>query len=184
MVKKFLFVLCLVFLLSPSMSTAWEGKVIGVKDGRTVIVFDGNNPPVSVGLKGVRLAGQKDRDRDAMEFISRMVFNKRVEIKDEVRADGGSVTGEVLMRDGKSLNAELLKQDFARDGGQAATPVAVDQSPRETYSPAPVYPAKPSREYSSSSKTQNAGPSPAAGVRKWRDKDGNIHFSGTVGGRD
>jgi endonuclease YncB( thermonuclease family) len=183
MVKIALFALCFMALLFPSFSNAgWEGKVIGVRDGGTIIVFDGKNPPVTVRLNGVTEAGA-----DAKHFLAETTFGKMVKVENEIRGDDGGVSAEVIMPDGKSLNKELLRQGFTRHDGQkkdsavSAAPLKALPPDQEAHQPV----SEISGAGDSISNAQQYGePPPVPGVRKWRDKRGNIHFSGTVGAKD
>ncbi len=185
MLKKSLLALFLSLLAVPSLSPAWEGKVIGIKDCRAIIVFDGMNLPVAVLLEG--LERTKTCPQGAKQFVSDSVFGKKVEVKDGKKAEGG-VVAEVIMPDGKSLNRELLKQDFMRYAGREAP---VDASPKtpETISPpsqrhTPLPSPKSAKKDSPSTAKQYRETSAVPGIRKWRDKNGNIHFSGTAGGKE
>jgi endonuclease YncB( thermonuclease family) len=185
MLKKSIFALSLMVLLFPSLPAAgWQGKVIGIKDCRTIIVFDGTNLPVTVLLKGMERT--KRCPQEAKQFVAEAVFGKKVEIKDERKA-GGDVVAEVIMEDGKSLNKELLRQGFMRHSNQAV-PVAASPKPTAAPPPAPGgHESVASPEFAKKSSSQSAGQyresSAVPGVRKWRDKKGNIHFSGSVGGK-
>ncbi len=181
MLRKFLFAPFLMVLALPSFSGAWEGKVIGVKDCGTIIVFDGTNPPVSVHLQGIYKP--KECPQGARQFVLDSAFGKKVEVKDEKKTDDG-VIAEAVMPDGKSLNKELLRQDFMRNAGRPV-PAAVSPKPAAALSPAQEghrpAPSSASQERVASPVVgQDRKPSSSPGVRKWKDKDGNIHFSGTV----
>lgn len=185
MLKKSLFALFLSLLAVPSFSAAWEGKVIGIKDCRAIIVYDGTNLPVAVFLEGMEQT--KTCPRGAKQFVSDSVFGKKVEVKDGEKAEGG-VVAEVIMPDGKCLNRELLRQDFMRCAGREAP---IDSSPEatETISPSSqtrtLFPSpKSAKKDSPSTAKQYRETSVVRGIRKWRDKNGNIHFSGTVGGKE
>ena len=185
MLKKSLFALFLSLLAVPSLSAAWEGKVIGIKDCRAIIVYDGTNLPVAVFLEGMEQA--KTCPRGAKQFVSDSVFGKKVEVKDGKKAEGG-VLAEVIMPDGKSLNRELLRQDFMHYDGRKA-PVAASPKTPETISPPyqthTSLPSPQSAKKDSPSGAQQCRETSAVhGIRKWRDKNGNIHFSGTVGGKE
>lgn len=175
MFKKSLFALFMIGLVLPSISFSWEGKVIGLRGCRAVIVFDGKNFPVTVFLRGVDPA--KTCPQGARQFVSGAVFGKQVEVKDEQKTEGG-VAAEVMMEDGKSLNKELLKQDFMRNAAPIKMSEKVPSASRaEASQPSP----RSARKAPSSAVQQSGELSAAPGVRKWRDKDGNIHFSGIAG---
>jgi hypothetical protein len=182
MFKKFLLVLFLTLLAVPSFG--WEGKVIGIRDCHAIVVFDGTNLPVTVFLEGVDQA--RGCPPGAGRFVSKSVFYKQVEVKDERKTDGG-IVAEVVMQGGKSLNKELLQQDFMRHEGRE-TPVAAmpqsDESPGPAQeAPEPAASSESAKKDSSPAAEQYREPSPVSGVRRWRDEDGNIHFSGTVRGK-
>jgi endonuclease YncB( thermonuclease family) len=179
--KRSLFVFCFMSMLLLSFSGAdWEGKVIGVRDGRTIIVFDGKNPPVSVRLNGVTGDGT-----DAKRFLSETIFGKMVKVENEKRENDGGLSAEVIMPDGKSLNTELLKQGFMqRTGQEKGSPVQLETLLSVGGGSSPAASEKSAKKDPPSAAQHCNEPSPATGVRKWRDKQGNIHFSGTVGEMD
>ena len=185
MLKKSLCALCFIIPMLSSFSDAgWEGKVIGVRDGETIIVFDGKNPPVPVRLNDVAGAGA---DVSAKEFVSGTVFGKRVRVENEKRGDDGAVVAEIIMPGGTSLNEILRRRDarleIGRDKSVSATKPS-GASPARNPVQTPAAFSSSSKKYSSPAAQQFTEPPPVSGVRTWRDREGNVHFSGTVGEKD
>ena len=180
MLKKTLFAFCLMSLMLPAFSFAgWEGKVIGVRDGETIIVFDGKNPPVSVRLNDEAGAGT-----GAKEFVSESVFGKMVKVENEKKGDDGAVVAEIIMPDGKSLNEKLRRQYSKREIRQekpVPAPKSSEVSPHQSPVQTPSASSNSAKKYSLPPADRLSEPSPVPGVRTWRDSEGNIHFSGTVG---
>ncbi|WP_347158556.1 thermonuclease family protein [Pontibacter chitinilyticus] len=93
-------------------STAGD-KVVGVKDGDTIVLLR-NGEEETVRLYGVdtpektQAYGQK-----AKQFTSDMVFGKTVQLIVKNKDRYGRTVGTIILADGRSLNAELVRNGYA-----------------------------------------------------------------------
>lgn len=91
---------------------AWEATVVGVKDGDTIVVWDGKEQ-TTIRLEGVDAPEHNQAfGEKAKQFTSSMVFGKKVRIDGKQKDKYGRTIGEVYVGD-KSLNDELLIAGFA-----------------------------------------------------------------------
>lgn len=117
-------VLCLV-LLAPALASAWEGDVVRVSDGDTVVVErvdeNGVKERVSVRLYGIDAPERQGSDWDAQpycntsrRFVAELLVSGRVSVMDLGRDKYGRTIGGVIsLPDGKVLQEELLKAGLA-----------------------------------------------------------------------
>ena len=103
-----------VLVVSPSLSWAWSGMVVGVTDGDTIKVMGTHNKQVKIRLYGIDTPEKGQAfGKKAKQFTSGMVFGKIVEV-DPVTVDRyGRTIALVYDTDGKSLNEELVRAGFA-----------------------------------------------------------------------
>ena len=97
-------------LLLPSVALAWQGKVVEVTDGDTLVVQKGNTE-VDVRLYGVDTPESDQHfGTKATRFAARLAGNERVEIDQKDRDQYGRVVGLVYIEgDEECLNEELLR---------------------------------------------------------------------------
>lgn len=103
----------LLFLFLPSSLLAWQGKVIHITDGDTVVVLKGNSQ-VDVRLYGIDCPekGQPYGHR-AKEFTSDMAALKNVEVKiKDIDRYERTVALVYIEGDGECLNEELIKAGY------------------------------------------------------------------------
>jgi len=86
---------------------AFEGKVVGVADGDTLVVLDGTTQ-VRVRLHGIDCPERGQAfGSAARRLASSLAFGKTVTVKGRGRDRYGRLLGEVVLPDGRSLNREL-----------------------------------------------------------------------------
>ena len=114
MVRKSVYVLyrLVVLLLSPSIASAWSGKVVGVIDGDSITVLhDGRQEQIRLWGIDCPEKGQ-DFGSKAKHATSILVFGKMVDV-DPVTTDRYGRT-VALVRVGHTLvNEELIRQGLA-----------------------------------------------------------------------
>jgi micrococcal nuclease len=113
--QYFRFLFLLVFLLACRENRTQENgyKVIGVKDGDTIVLLQ-NNQPVTVRLYGVDCPEKKqDFGTQAKNFTSGLASGKYVTLISKGSDRYGRTIGEIILPDGKSLNKELVANGFA-----------------------------------------------------------------------
>jgi len=109
--RRIFFCLILVLIL-PSLTWAWQGKVVGISDGDTITVLH-NNKGEKVRLYGIDTPEKRqDFGNRAKQFTSNMVFGKYVEV-DPVTKDRYSRTVGLVYINGQCLNEELVRAGFA-----------------------------------------------------------------------
>ena len=109
----FLFILILLFACRDQKTAENGYKVIGVKDGDTIVLLQ-NNQPVTVRLYGVDCP-EKNQDfgTQAKNFTSQLAFGKYVNLISKGSDRYGRTIGEIILPDGKSLNQELVANGYA-----------------------------------------------------------------------
>ena len=108
---RFFFYLISVLIL-PSLSFAWQGKVVGISDGDTITVLH-NNRGEKVRLYGIDTPEKRqDFGNKAKQFTSNMVFGKSVEVEPVTKDRYGRTVGLVYIN-GQCLNEELIRAGFA-----------------------------------------------------------------------
>lgn len=104
----------LLLLLIPACALAWQGKVVHIKDGDTIVVLRDKNE-VDIRLYGIDTPekGQPYGSR-AKRFVAHMAGKERVEVdvRDTDRY-GRKVALVYVEGDGKSLNEELVRAGYA-----------------------------------------------------------------------
>jgi len=99
-------------LILPSLSFAWQGKVVGISDGDTITVLH-NNTGEKVRLYGIDTPEKRqDFGNKAKQFTSNMVFGKSVEVESVTKDRYGRTVGLVYIND-QCLNEELVRAGFA-----------------------------------------------------------------------
>jgi|LGVF01.1.fsa_nt_gb endonuclease YncB( thermonuclease family) len=107
------FFYCLILLLIlPSLTWAWQGKVVGISDGDTITVLH-NNRGEKVRLYGIDTPEKRqDFGNKAKQFTSNMVFGKHVEVESVTKDRYGRTVGLIYIN-GQCLNEELIRTGFA-----------------------------------------------------------------------
>lgn len=89
------------------------GRVVGIADGDTIRVLTGRTE-IKVRLYGVDCPERKQPwGSRAKQFTADLVFGKTVTVREIDRDRYGRVVGEVILPDGRSLNAELVRAGLA-----------------------------------------------------------------------
>jgi endonuclease YncB( thermonuclease family) len=116
--QNILFCLNLLLFCLPviAMAAQWDGTVIRIENGATLIVRSGEKE-IPVKLYGI---DTQDRDQahgnKAQNFIKKLAFNKKVEVRERGQNKNDDVIyADVYLRQGykKWLNQELIKQGLA-----------------------------------------------------------------------
>ena len=102
----------LTLIMFPTLSWAWQGKVVGISDGDTISVLH-EGKAEKIRVYGVDCPeSHQDFGQKAKQFTSSMVFGKVVEIQPKDTDRHGRTVGLVTL-DGKSLNEALVKAGMA-----------------------------------------------------------------------
>jgi endonuclease YncB( thermonuclease family) len=104
-----------IFLSIPHVLEAWEGEVIKVVDGDTIVV-NKEGKSITINLDGID-APEKNQafGKEAEEFLASMVLNKKVEIKEKGVSKDGRLLADVYVLKGykRCVNEELLRNGLA-----------------------------------------------------------------------
>jgi len=105
------------FLLLISITVQGEtfsGKVVGVKDGDTIVVMK-DGAPVIIRLNGIDCPENgQDFGTKAKQATSELCFNKFVKVEVKELDRYGRTVATIILPDGKNLNEELVKSGLAR----------------------------------------------------------------------
>lgn len=106
--------LLLVRGLCPFAAFAWPATVIGVTDGDTITVLTDLKQQVKVRLYGVDCPESRQAfGNRARQFVSALVFRKRVDVEVMDVDRYGRTVGIVTAPDGKVVNRQLLEAGMA-----------------------------------------------------------------------
>jgi endonuclease YncB( thermonuclease family) len=104
-----------IFLSIPYILEAWEGEVIKVVDGNTVVVSR-EGRTVNLSLDGIDVPEKNQAfGKEAKEFLANMVLNKKVDIKEKGASKGSHTFADVYVLKGYKhcVNEELLRNGLA-----------------------------------------------------------------------
>lgn len=113
MLKQILSILILSFLILPTTSHAFTGKVISVADGDTVTVLKSDLSKVKVRLYGIDCPEKaQDFGSKAKQFTASLVFGKQVDVE-AINQDRYGRTVGVISVDGVNVNEAILRAGYA-----------------------------------------------------------------------
>lgn len=91
----------------------FQGRVVGVTDGDTIRVLHAGRAE-TVRLQGVDAPERRQAYGErARRFAADLSFDRTVVVRARGRDRNGRLLGEVLLPDGRSLNAELVRAGYA-----------------------------------------------------------------------
>lgn len=91
----------------------FRGRVVAVADGDTLTVMK-NGAPAKIRLEGIDCPEKKQPFGDrAYMFAFREANNQTVAIRPKGKDRYGRIIGDVILPDGRSLNAELVRLGLA-----------------------------------------------------------------------
>lgn len=157
-------------------ATAAGDKVIGIKDGDTVVLLR-NGEEVTVRLYGVDTPEKNQAyGQRAKQYTSELAFGKTVRLIINNKDRYGRTVGTIILPDGRSLNEELVRNGYAwhykaysKDQNLANAEVDARRFKRGLWQdPNPIAPwdfRKEQRSSSSTASTANA-PIPAGATKR------------------
>ncbi|GGH02336.1 thermonuclease family protein [Mucilaginibacter phyllosphaerae] len=112
--KSFLFYLILLASSIGCNRSETLYKVVGVKDGDTLVLLSPDNQSITVRLAEVD-APEKSQafGQAAKQFTSNLCFGKKVKLTGNQHDRYGRTVGEVELENGTIVNHELVKQGYA-----------------------------------------------------------------------
>ena len=104
----------LIALLLPALTWAWQGKVIHVTDGDTIVVLTEDKEQVRIRLYGIDAPESRQPfGSKATEFVRDIAALKVVEIDERYLDRYGRTIATVHLPDGTNLNEELVRVGLA-----------------------------------------------------------------------
>ena len=105
--------LLLVLATAAPGAEQFQGRVVGVSDGDTIIVLHDRHPE-KIRLHGIDAPekGQPFGER-AKQFASHLTFDREVTVRVKGRDRYRRTVAEVVLPDGRSLNQELVRAGYA-----------------------------------------------------------------------
>ena len=98
--SSLLLTLLVLLLASPAAAAVLVGEVVGVQDGDTIRVLDGEKQQHRIRLSGIDAPERRQPHSDrARQFLSDLVFRKEVEVHWEKRDRYGRIVGRVMVAD-------------------------------------------------------------------------------------
>jgi micrococcal nuclease len=89
-------------------------KVVGVKDGDTMVLLSPDNQSITVRLAEVDCPEKSQAfGQAAKQFTSGLCFGKMVQLIGTQHDRYGRTVGEVVLENGTNVNHELVKQGYA-----------------------------------------------------------------------
>ncbi|MES2266629.1 MAG: thermonuclease family protein [Bacteroidota bacterium] len=112
--KSFLFCLFILALSAGCNKTETLYKVVGVKDGDTVVLLSPDNQSVTVRLAEID-APEKSQafGQAAKQFTSDICFGKKVKLIGNQKDRYGRTVAQIELENGVNVNHEIVKQGFA-----------------------------------------------------------------------
>ncbi|MDH6253143.1 micrococcal nuclease [Chryseobacterium sp. H1D6B] len=90
-----------------------RAKVIGIKDGDTVLVLDKDNNQVTLRLAEVDCPEKGQAfDKNAKQFTSDLVYGKQIKYYKTSSDRYGRIIAKVYFNNGKYLSEEIIKNGF------------------------------------------------------------------------
>ena len=112
--KFFIIPVALLFLLLPALTWAWQGKVIHVTDGDTIVVLTEDKEQVRIRLYGIDAPESRQPfGSKATGFVRDIAALKVVEIDERYLDRYGRTIATVHLPDGTNLNEELVRVGLA-----------------------------------------------------------------------
>lgn len=114
-VRRFLALLLLILLVTPSVEAAFPftGKVVAVLDGDTIEVLH-NGKAERIRLNGIDCPEKKQAfGQKAKQFTSSLVFGKTVVVVPSEKDRYNRTVGDVFLLDGGNISYELVKAGLA-----------------------------------------------------------------------
>ena len=103
----------LLFFLIMSGLFGFEGKVIRVSDGDTIVVLTQDKEQIKVRLNGIDAPEKKQSfGKQSTKFLSNLVAGKTVEIKKEGNDRYGRTIGTIFLN-GIDINKEMVSSGYA-----------------------------------------------------------------------
>jgi endonuclease YncB( thermonuclease family) len=106
----------LLILFAPLLSASAQtitGKVVGVSDGDTITVLDGNNQQHKIRLDGIDAPeSHQDFGSRAKQSLSDLVFGKTVTVISSKKDRYGRTLGKVML-DNQNINLEQIQRGMA-----------------------------------------------------------------------
>jgi micrococcal nuclease len=142
--------LLLFFLCAQIYAQTLTGKVIGVKDGDTVVVIDATNNQTTLRLAEVDCPEKAQAfGNKAKQFTSDQVYLKQIKYKVTTTDRYGRSIAEVYYDNNKYLSAEIIKHGFGWQYKQYSTSkllANLEQKARQNkrglwIEPNPIYPS-------------------------------------------
>ena len=113
----FFIALTLGFILlgsSPSLAGDFTGKVVGVKDGDSLIVRQDKGVAVEIRLWGIDAPEKRQAYSNVSKrHLSNLAYGKRLRLLVRDTDRYGRTVAEIVLPDGRNLNQELVKAGYA-----------------------------------------------------------------------
>ncbi len=106
-------VACMFFANAPCFAEQFTGKCVRVLDGDTIeVLHDGS--PERIRLTGIDCPEKSQAfGMRAKQFTSTLVWGQNVTVSSDATDRYGRTIGEVLLPDGRDVNAELVRAGYA-----------------------------------------------------------------------
>jgi micrococcal nuclease len=112
--RSFLVVIFLLALITACNKKETLYKVVGVKDGDTLVLLSPDNQNITVRLAEVDCPEKNQAfGQAAKQFTSNLCFGKRVQLIVSQKDRYGRTVGQVLLEDGTNVNYEIVKNGYA-----------------------------------------------------------------------
>ncbi|MEB0262198.1 MULTISPECIES: thermonuclease family protein [unclassified Mucilaginibacter] len=112
--KSFVFCLFVFALTFGCNKTETLYKVVGVKDGDTVVLLSPDNQSITVRLAEIDCPEKSQAfGQAAKQFTSDLCFGKKVKLIGNQKDRYGRTVAQVELENGTNVNYEIVKQGFA-----------------------------------------------------------------------
>jgi micrococcal nuclease len=112
--RSLLVVIFLLALITACNKKETLYKVVGVKDGDTLVLLSPDNQNITVRLAEVDCPEKNQAfGQAAKQFTSNLCFGKRVQLTGTQKDRYGRTVGQVVLEDGTNINYEIVKNGYA-----------------------------------------------------------------------
>jgi micrococcal nuclease len=105
---------CILLSSSPSYATEFTGKVVGIKDGDSLVVRQDTGVAVEIRLWGIDAPEKRQAYSNASKrHLSDLVYGKRVNLLVRDTDRYGRTVAEIFLPDGRNVNQEMVRAGYA-----------------------------------------------------------------------